>query len=763
MKKVSNVLLIFLLSTTAILAQVNLKNGLVACYPFNANAKDESGNNNNGVVNGATLTTDRFGKANSAYNFNGSSLIAVNPAQFKNQSYSFASWVNLDDLPTGGDLMSLITMGWVTSDQILSVSSSSGSNPANGFSCLGFNTGSPPISTNWTGIIPTKNTWYHVVSTRDGVSMKLYINGVLIADNSSKTSTSGTPPVYSTNSYFTIGARQNSPIPTSYYQFIKGSLDDIHLYNRPLTAAEVKALYDGSPAQTIRITTSSPTLCGGDKITFAANGASATAKYQWKVDGVNAGTDNQLLTFNTPNISAQYQVKISVEVTDTDPCFPQKPATTEQIFTLKNCVTTPSTGVDLKNGLVACYPFNANAKDETGNGNDGTVNGANLTTDRFGKANSAYKFDGNSYISVSPNQFKNQSYSYAIWVYLDKNLTGIEFMTMISIGGQKNRQLFQVGSYNNLSGYPQGFQGGGDSDKNGDMTSNSTGQIPNSGKWYHVVLVRDQISVRLYVDGNLMPNQITYNISYLTNGTNAKYSEPSYFTIGAQTDYDLSGLYKGYWTFIKGILDDIHIYNRPLTAAEVKALYDGNSPQNVTISTNKAAPCGGDKITFTANGATNTSKYQWKVDGVNQGTNSKIFVYNSVNKTADYQVKISVEVTDEDPCFPQKPVTIDKTVNVKFCTTPTANANNNILIPNAFSPNGDGTNDTWEIFNPASGNADLIVEIYNRWGELIFYSKGYSVPWDGTYKDKPVPEGTYAYIVRVDDNTVLRGVILVVR
>jgi gliding motility-associated-like protein len=120
-------------------------------------------------------------------------------------------------------------------------------------------------------------------------------------------------------------------------------------------------------------------------------------------------------------------------------------------------------------------------------------------------------------------------------------------------------------------------------------------------------------------------------------------------------------------------------------------------------------------------------------------------------------------VTDEDPCFPQKPVTIDKTINVRFCTTPTANANNNTLIPNAFSPNGDGTNDTWEIFNPTSGNADLIVEIYNRWGELIFYSKGYSVPWDGTYKDKPVPEGTYAYVLRVDSNTVLRGVILVVR
>ena len=45
--------------------------GLVGWWPFNGNANDESGNGNNGMVNGATLTSDRFGNTNSAYNFNG--------------------------------------------------------------------------------------------------------------------------------------------------------------------------------------------------------------------------------------------------------------------------------------------------------------------------------------------------------------------------------------------------------------------------------------------------------------------------------------------------------------------------------------------------------------------------------------------------------------------------------------------------------------------------------------------------------------------
>jgi gliding motility-associated-like protein len=745
MKKVSNVLLILLLSTTAIFAQVNLKNGLVACYPFNANAKDESGNGNNGTVNGATLTTDRFGKANSAYNFNGSSLIAVNPAQFKNQSYTYATWVKLDNLPSAGDNNCFITVGGAGGDQVLSVTSSYQAQTSNGFNVGGYNNGNPIQSNNWNNVTPTIGKWYHVACTRDNNSVKLYVDGQLIANNSILTTTGGTTPNYGSPTYVTFGARNGGAS-----QYMQGSLDDIHLYNRPLSAAEVKALYDENPAPTIRITTSSPTLCGGDKITFAANGASATAKYQWKVDGVDAGTDNQLLTFNTPNISAQYQVKITVEVTDNDPCFPQKSATTEQIFTLKNCVTTPSTGVDLKNGLVACYPFNANAKDESGNGHDGTVSGVILTTDRFGKGNSAYTFNRPSYIELANQDgFFNKEFSYSAWVELSDTPSINDAHSIFSITG--GTQMLYVGNSsvsNNQPAWAVIYY----SNENSTLTPHpSYTDNVTVGRWHHFVSTQSSTEVKLYLNG------VIVRTSTFSSAVTPTYLPTPKSAIGAR---DINGTFgQGF----KGKIDDIHIYNRPLSAAEVKALYDGNNPQNITITTNKANPCGGDKITFTANGATNTSKYQWKVDGVNQGSNSKTFVYNSANKTADYQVKITVEVTDEDPCFPQKPSSVDKTVNVKFCTTPAANANNNTLIPNAFSPNGDGTNDTWEIFNPTSGNADLIVEIYNRWGELIFYSKGYSVPWDGTYKDKPVPEGTYAYVVRVDSNTVLRGVILVVR
>jgi hypothetical protein len=68
-------------------------NGLVAWWPFTGNAIDSSGNGINGIVNGATLTTDRFGNANKAYSFNGSSnSITVNDANSLDLIDNFSSY-----------------------------------------------------------------------------------------------------------------------------------------------------------------------------------------------------------------------------------------------------------------------------------------------------------------------------------------------------------------------------------------------------------------------------------------------------------------------------------------------------------------------------------------------------------------------------------------------------------------------------------------------------------------------------------------------
>ncbi|MEZ2442902.1 PKD domain-containing protein [Chitinophaga sp. RCC_12] len=71
-----------------------------------------------------------------------------------------------------------------------------------------------------------------------------------------------------------------------------------------------------------------------------------------------------------------------------------------------------------------------------------------------------------------------------------------------------------------------------------------------------------------------------------------------------------------------------------------------------------------------------------------------------------------------------------------------------VAPPNAFSPNGDGINDTWIITN-LSDYAESTVEIFNRYGQRIYHSTGYNVPWDGRFKGNQLPMATYYYVIRL--------------
>jgi gliding motility-associated-like protein len=71
-------------------------------------------------------------------------------------------------------------------------------------------------------------------------------------------------------------------------------------------------------------------------------------------------------------------------------------------------------------------------------------------------------------------------------------------------------------------------------------------------------------------------------------------------------------------------------------------------------------------------------------------------------------------------------------------------------IPSGFTPNGDGWNDTW-VIDLIHLFPDCEVEVYSRWGELLFQSNGYKVPWDGRYNGGLVPVGTYYYVIKLND------------
>ena len=70
-------------------------------------------------------------------------------------------------------------------------------------------------------------------------------------------------------------------------------------------------------------------------------------------------------------------------------------------------------------------------------------------------------------------------------------------------------------------------------------------------------------------------------------------------------------------------------------------------------------------------------------------------------------------------------------------------------VPNTFTPNGDGTNDYW-IIRGLDLYPKVQVFVFNRWGEQLFYSQGYGHPWNGFYNGKPLPMGTYYYLIKLN-------------
>ena len=88
---------------------------------------------------------------------------------------------------------------------------------------------------------------------------------------------------------------------------------------------------------------------------------------------------------------------------------------------------------------------------------------------------------------------------------------------------------------------------------------------------------------------------------------------------------------------------------------------------------------------------------------------------------------------------------------------------NDIYIPTAFSPNGDGLNETWKIPSLAAfPTFELLV--FNRLGQVVFANKNTNQPWDGTYKGQPVPSGAYVYVIDLKQFPgILKGTVLIIR
>ena len=163
----------------------------------------------------------------------------------------------------------------------------------------------------------------------------------------------------------------------------------------------------------------------------------------------------------------------------------------------------------------------------------------------------------------------------------------------------------------------------------------------------------------------------------------------------------------------------------------------------------------GTPITFKAIPSANVQDnpiFQWQVNGQNTGTNSPTFTA----KTLLNGDVVTCTMISGGKCVLNPSVRANAiTVSVSYTSL--------IVIPNTFTPNGDGINDTWEIV-ALLAYPQCTVNIYNRYGAIVYRSIGYQQPWDGRTGGKPLPGGTYYYVINPENGSQkLSGPITIIR
>ncbi len=149
----------------------------------------------------------------------------------------------------------------------------------------------------------------------------------------------------------------------------------------------------------------------------------------------------------------------------------------------------------------------------------------------------------------------------------------------------------------------------------------------------------------------------------------------------------------------------------------------------------------GDEILLISAPQPDTYRVQWSYNGAASGSRSTSLI---AGQEGTYKLRVS---TSDDRCASEDTIQITRFVK--------------LVMPNAFSPNGDGLNDTWEIRN-LNSLTDAEVFVFNRSGALIYYADKNGQPWDGTYENQKVLPGMYRYLIRSPGRQPMQGALQVI-
>ena len=213
-------------------------------------------------------------------------------------------------------------------------------------------------------------------------------------------------------------------------------------------------------------------------------------------------------------------------------------------------------------GLIAYYPFNGNANDESGNENNGVVDGATLTTDRFENNENAYNFDGLETFITLPNDFfngaENGIYTINFWTkYFQENTT------IFYKGGSWKESAISITSEKKVE---YSFKNGTNSTSNF-LTSNTSLE---RDKWYNITIIHVSGEIKLFINGTF---ETQLQINDVVDWSTSINTQCAGVGMHFGKNYNNCTRDMGYY----GVIDDFGIWDRGLSEQEIQNLYTSST------------------------------------------------------------------------------------------------------------------------------------------------------------------------------------------